>query len=205
MIGRRVRAGLVGLAIAVLWSPALPAGAAGVVSMVGAPEVDCGAPGSGFCFRPVTITIQAGESVTWTNNSTAPHTATADDDSWSTPRTAPWLPRGQSASVRFDRGETFPYRCTLHPDMRGTVIVAAAQTPTPTPPPTATPPPTTPPPGATPTPRPATTPTPRQSPAPGLAQTGGGSEITWWPPTAFVALLGMALLGMVLLRRDARR
>lgn len=205
MIGRRLRVSLAGLAVAAaLWSQALPASAAGAVSMVGAPETDCGTPappGSGFCFRPVTITIQAGDSVTWTNNSIAPHTATADDDRWSTLRTNPWLPRGQSASLKFDRAGTFPYHCILHPDMRGKVIVTEAQTPTP---PTATPIPTTPPPGATPTPRPAATPTPRRSPAPGLAQTGGGSEIPWLPTAAFLALVGMALLGTVLLRRDAR-
>src|SRR3712207_9522603 len=35
-----------------------------------------------FSFSPGTVTVNVGDTVTWTNNDEAPHTATADDDSW---------------------------------------------------------------------------------------------------------------------------
>src|SRR5581483_10970322 len=37
-----------------------------------------------FAFSPATITIKAGDSVTWTNQDTVGHSATADDTSFDT-------------------------------------------------------------------------------------------------------------------------
>ena len=34
----------------------------------------------GFAFDPATLTVNVGDTVTWTNQDTAPHNATADDD-----------------------------------------------------------------------------------------------------------------------------
>src|SRR4051812_37207134 len=37
-----------------------------------------------FAFSPATLTIKVGDKVTWTNQDSAPHSATADDNSFDT-------------------------------------------------------------------------------------------------------------------------
>ncbi len=88
---------------------------------------------AGFAFDPATVTIQVGDSVTWTNEDSAPHTATAGDGSFDTGQ----LGNGDSETVTFDAAGTFAYICSIHPQMAGSVVVeAAAATPAPTPAPT---------------------------------------------------------------------
>lgn len=73
----------------------------------------------GYAFTPPTITVKAGEFVTWTNNDTVAHTATADDDSWDTGMIEP----GETGTIRFEEAGTYTYHCTPHPQMKGTIIV----------------------------------------------------------------------------------
>jgi LPXTG-motif cell wall-anchored protein len=91
-----------------------------------------------YRFVPATVRIHVGESVTWTNNGTVPHTSTADKGLWDS---GPLNP-GQSFAFTFKSAGTFPYHCQFHVGlgMVGSVVVQAAST---TPPPT-TPPPTNP-------------------------------------------------------------
>jgi plastocyanin len=77
-----------------------------------------------FSFSPGTVTVNVGDTVTWTNNGPTPHSATASDGSFDTGI----FPRGQSRSHTFNAAGTFAYFCTPHPNMRGTVVVQAAQT-----------------------------------------------------------------------------
>lgn len=72
-----------------------------------------------FAFSPATITVKAGDSVTWTNQDSAGHSATADDNSFDTGV----LPQGQSKSVTFSKAGTYTYHCSVHPNMKATVIV----------------------------------------------------------------------------------
>jgi plastocyanin len=75
-----------------------------------------------FGYTPRSITIAAGDSVTWTNTGKAPHSATATDHSFDTGL----LNRGRSASHTFARAGTYSYFCVVHPWMTGSVIVLAA-------------------------------------------------------------------------------
>jgi plastocyanin len=75
-----------------------------------------------FAYNPASITVNVGDSVTWTNQDKAPHTVTADDGSFDQPLAA----NGGTATITFNTVGTFPYTCTIHPNMHGTVIVAAA-------------------------------------------------------------------------------
>ncbi len=75
-----------------------------------------------FAFTPGTVTITAGDTVTWTNTDPVAHTATATDSSWDTGDIA----EGASASITFDTPGTYAYLCTPHPTMTGTVVVEAA-------------------------------------------------------------------------------
>jgi plastocyanin len=78
---------------------------------------------SDFQYAPATITVQQGDTVTWTNDGPTPHSATADDGSFDTGI----FPAGESRSHTFTQAGTFAYFCTPHPNMRGTVVVNAAQ------------------------------------------------------------------------------
>jgi LPXTG-motif cell wall-anchored protein len=75
-----------------------------------------------FQFSPSTITVTAGESVTWSNSGPSVHSATADDGSFDTGI----LNKGQSGSHTFTRPGTYAFHCTPHPFMTGKVIVTAA-------------------------------------------------------------------------------
>jgi LPXTG-motif cell wall-anchored protein len=79
---------------------------------------------SDFQFAPASVTVDAGDTVTWTNDGPTPHSATADDGSFDTGI----FEAGQSRSQTFEQAGTFSYFCTPHPNMRGTVTVRAAST-----------------------------------------------------------------------------
>jgi plastocyanin len=72
-----------------------------------------------FSFEPPTVTVQVGGKVTWQNEGDAPHTATADDDSFDTGN----VESGKLQSENFKTAGTFSYICTIHPEMTGTVEV----------------------------------------------------------------------------------
>jgi LPXTG-motif cell wall-anchored protein len=77
---------------------------------------------SDFKYTPSTVTVTAGESVTWTNSGPAAHSATADDGSFDTGN----LRKGASGSHTFTSAGTYTFHCTPHPFMTGKVVVVAA-------------------------------------------------------------------------------
>jgi plastocyanin len=85
---------------------------------------DTGVTISDFQFAPGSVTIDVGDTVTWTNEGPTPHSATADDGGFDTGI----FDAGQSRSETFDQAGTFAYFCTPHPNMRGTITVRAAST-----------------------------------------------------------------------------
>jgi plastocyanin len=93
---------------------------------------------SGSAFSPPSVTVTVGDTVTWTNGDQISHTATADGGSFDTGT----LGNGESGTATFATAGSFPYHCTVHPNMTGTVVVVAAApapaTPGPTNPPTDT-------------------------------------------------------------------
>jgi plastocyanin len=72
-----------------------------------------------YAFSPATITVKVGDTVTWMNNDSTAHSATADDGSFDTGLFSP----GQSKSFTFKKAGTYTYHCSAHPYMKGTVIV----------------------------------------------------------------------------------
>jgi len=75
-----------------------------------------------FRFEPTTLNVTPGTVIVWTNEDSAPHTATANDDSFDTGR----LDEGESGEVTFDRPGTFEYVCDFHSWMEGRIVVASA-------------------------------------------------------------------------------
>ncbi len=71
-----------------------------------------------YRFDPKTIEIEAGETVTWTNDDNFTHTVQVDGQS------DHHVEQGESVSITFDEPGTYEYVCTLHrQDMDGEVIV----------------------------------------------------------------------------------
>ncbi len=65
------------------------------------------------------VSVQATQSVVWTNLGTQAHTVTAADNSFDTNLVAP----GSSAPLEFDTPGIYAYACTPHPWMKGNVAV----------------------------------------------------------------------------------
>jgi len=72
-----------------------------------------------FTYEPDPVVVQVGGKVTWQNEDTAPHTATADDGSFDTGI----IEKGKLGSATFKEPGTFTYFCEVHPTMHGTVEV----------------------------------------------------------------------------------
>jgi plastocyanin len=75
-----------------------------------------------FKFDPTPLTIPVGTTVVWTNQDTAPHTATSDTGAWDSGT----LMTGKAFSFTFSQAGTFAYHCNIHPTMHGTVTVMGA-------------------------------------------------------------------------------
>jgi plastocyanin len=103
------------MAIAALAVAALQGGRA-----IGATAVASGAKSvdiNHFAFHPPTLRIKRGGKVTFANSSNTAHTATGG--SFDTKRIAP----GTSVTVKFGQRGTFAYHCTIHPFMKGKIVV----------------------------------------------------------------------------------
>lgn len=70
-----------------------------------------------FSFNPPTLKVKKGTVITWTNNDSVAHQIN------STTFGSDALTTGQSYSFTFNDGGTFDYKCSIHPSMKGTIIV----------------------------------------------------------------------------------
>ncbi len=77
-------------------------------------------------FIPSQITIPAGETITWNNQDSVPHTVTLDNGSWDSGVVQP----GHSVSTMFPTQGTYTYHCRIHPFMHGNIVVTNALSPT---------------------------------------------------------------------------
>jgi plastocyanin len=81
-------------------------------------------------YSPNPIQVSVGTTVTWTNNDSQPHTVTSgsngqpDNKFNSSPNFTPLLNPGQTFSFTFTEAGEYPYFCSLHPNMVGTVSVS---------------------------------------------------------------------------------
>ena len=84
-----------------------------------------------FSFNAATVTVKPGTQVQWTNDGQTGHTTTSDTGLWDSR-----VISGNSGGVygggasggsylrAFVQVGEFPYHCSVHPYMKGTVIVA---------------------------------------------------------------------------------
>jgi len=99
-------------------------GGAAAQSPAGAPAGGDTVQISDFLYKADQLTVAVGTKVTFTNEDSAPHTATSGqsptgDGVFETGT----LKKGQSKAVKLTKAGTFAYFCAIHPFMKATVIV----------------------------------------------------------------------------------
>lgn len=72
-----------------------------------------------FRFEGDTIRVPAGSAIRWVNRDPVAHNTVADDATWESPLLGP----GETYTTRLERPGRYPYLCTIHPFMRGLIIV----------------------------------------------------------------------------------
>jgi plastocyanin len=77
-------------------------------------------------YDPSPVTIKQGTSVTWTNNDSTLHTVSSglpEQGAIGTLFDSSLIAPGKTFTHAFDKAGSFDYSCTLHPFMRGQVVV----------------------------------------------------------------------------------
>lgn len=107
---------------------AMPVVIAMLLLVAGSPSVTAGNQPSAanaavkidnFVFGPQTLTVPVGTTVTWTNSDDIPHTSVSTDGVFK----SKVLDTDEKFSYTFTKAGTYPYYCTIHPKMTGTVVV----------------------------------------------------------------------------------
>jgi YVTN family beta-propeller protein len=110
-------------------TPATPAGGAAAMSTPASVSGQGSAPAASnpatasvniasFSFNPKSVTVKAGQSVTFTNNDAITHTTTSD--AWDSGD----IPPGSSYTLTAPSSPgTYAFHCSIHPFMTGTLIV----------------------------------------------------------------------------------
>ena len=74
---------------------------------------------SNLSFQQASITVGKGSTIVWRNQDTVTHTVTADDGSFNSGT----IVAGDMFEQRFDKVKIYTYSCSIHPEMKGTIIV----------------------------------------------------------------------------------
>ena len=77
-----------------------------------------------FAFDPSSLTVKSGAVVKWTNQDGASHTIVSDTGS-PVAFSSDSLASGASYSFTFTQPGTYTYHCSVHPSMKGTIIVTS--------------------------------------------------------------------------------
>ena len=83
---------------------------------------------SNFAFGPSTLTVAVGDTVTWTNSDSAPHTVTAESGAFDSGNVDP----GETFTFTFIEPGTYTYRCDYHSEMEATIVITPAAVTAPT-------------------------------------------------------------------------
>lgn len=75
---------------------------------------------SDFSYMPDSLTVAPGAEVTWENADSTAHTATAEGEAFDT---GSIQPGEQGTATAPDEPGEYPYTCSFHPSMSGTLVV----------------------------------------------------------------------------------
>jgi plastocyanin len=73
-----------------------------------------------LAYSPSNLTVAVGDTVTWRNDDSIGHTVTSTGGS---ELNSSLLSRGQTYAHVFNTAGSYPYHCTVHPGMTGSVTV----------------------------------------------------------------------------------
>jgi plastocyanin len=73
-----------------------------------------------FAFNPQTITVKAGEKITWINRDEEPHTVVSVQKQF---KKSTALDTDQEFTITAGAPGTYTYFCSVHPKMTGTIVV----------------------------------------------------------------------------------
>jgi plastocyanin len=76
-----------------------------------------------FTFAPAQVTVKAGTTVVWRNEDDIPHTIASSARLFKSKA----LDTDDSFSFTFKDAGTYEYFCSLHPHMKGTIVVEPAE------------------------------------------------------------------------------
>jgi plastocyanin len=76
---------------------------------------------SGYAFDPKTIDAKVGQSIRWVNDDSAPHNVTGT--SGPSFKASSTFGKGGSFTLHLTQAGTYQYYCTIHPFMKGTIVV----------------------------------------------------------------------------------
>jgi len=110
MTDRRLMATLGAAAFLAISLLALPAGAEEPMVKI-----------DNFTFNPPTLKVAAGTTVTWKNDDDIPHTVASVTRTFKSKA----LDTDDSYSFTFTTAGVYEYFCSLHPHMKGTIVVEA--------------------------------------------------------------------------------
>jgi plastocyanin len=73
-----------------------------------------------FAFNPQTLTVRAGEKITWINRDEEPHTVVSVGKQF---KKSTALDTDQEFTITAAAPGTYSYFCSVHPKMTGTIVV----------------------------------------------------------------------------------
>jgi plastocyanin len=73
-----------------------------------------------FAFKPQTLTVKAGTTVTWTNKDADAHGIASSNNAFARSKA---LDTNDDYSFTFSTPGTYQYFCYIHPQMTGTIVV----------------------------------------------------------------------------------
>ncbi len=71
-----------------------------------------------FSFAPGAVTVVVGTTVAWINHDDIPHTAVSTDGVFK----SKVMDTDEKFSYTFTKAGTYPYLCSIHPKMTGTIV-----------------------------------------------------------------------------------
>jgi len=78
-----------------------------------------------YTFEPVPVTVHSGDTVEWKNYYSVPHTVTEDGGATAPVFDSGNIAPGETWRYLVQKQGTYQYKCTLHPYMKGELIVVA--------------------------------------------------------------------------------
>jgi MYXO-CTERM domain-containing protein len=73
-----------------------------------------------FCFRPTVLRAGIGDTITWVNRDSFTHNVVGANGAWGSYES---VGPGTSVSYRFRTPGVYPFGCTFHPGMVGSVLI----------------------------------------------------------------------------------